>query len=503
MRLGERSGASSLKSIGRPVASIKVAGQRLNTITGVPAEGVDEEKMISSSSSVIDYVRGNQDRYLSELKEYLSIPSISTLPENKKDVERAAQWLKSQLDHIGFVKAEVMPTGGHPVVYGEWLRAAAGSPTVLIYGHYDVQPVDPLNEWTSPPFTPTVRGDEVFARGSADMKGQGHALLKSLEGWMTKTGSLPVNVKFFFEGEEEIGSPHLDAFIEKNKEKLNCKFCLNCDGSVAAPDKPSMVYGLRGLVYFDVSVRGSESDLHSGRYGGAVANPAVVLAELIAGLHDKDARVTLTGFYDKVRDVPRSEREELISQGPTDEEWRKAAGVTHLYGEKGFTSTERVGTRPTLEVNGMISGFTGEGQKTVLPAKASAKISMRTVPYQDADQIDASLREYFTKNAPPTVTWEVKRVSSSPFAIVERGTPELVAASKALEESYGAKPIFELEGGSVPVVAMLKNRLGVNSVLMGCGLADAKIHAPNEGLHLPTYYRGIEAYARFFDLISR
>jgi acetylornithine deacetylase/succinyl-diaminopimelate desuccinylase-like protein len=457
----------------------------------------------NSSTAVVGYVRENHDRYLSELKDYLSIPSISTLPENKKDVERTAKWLQSQLDHIGLERTEIMPTGGHPVVYGEWLKAPATRPTVLIYGHYDVQPVDPLNEWVSPPFTPSIRGDEIFARGSADMKGQGHALLKSLEAWMTKTGSLPVNVKFFFEGEEEIGSPHLDSFIERNKEKLSCSFCLNCDGGITAPDKPSMVYGLRGLVYFDVSVRGSESDLHSGRYGGVVANPAVVLAELIAGLHDKDGRVTLRGFYDKVRTLPQEEKNELISHGLSDEEWRKSAGVKHLYGEKGFSPTERVGTRPTLEVNGMLSGFTREGQKTVLPATAMAKISMRTVPYQDAEQIDASLREYFQKNAPPTVTWDIRRVSSSPYAIVERGTPELMAASKALEESYGAKPFFELEGGSVPVVAMLKVRLGVNSVLLGCGLSDARIHAPNEGLHLPTYFKGIEAYVRFFDLISQ
>ncbi len=461
---------------------------------------------MNTSSDIVGavgYVRENHNRYLSELKEYLSIPSISTLPENKNDMERTAEWLRSQLDHIGLEKTEIMPTGGHPVVYGEWLRAPAGRPTVLIYGHYDVQPVDPVNEWASPPFTPTIRGDEIFARGSSDMKGQGHALLKSLEALMTKTGSLPVNVKFFFEGEEEIGSRHLEAFIDKHKEKLSCSFCLNCDGEITGPDKPSMVYGLRGLEYFDVSVRGSESDLHSGRYGGVVANPAVVLSELIAGLHDKDARVTLRGFYDKVRNLPQEEKDELNSHGHSDEEWLKSAGATHLYGEKGFTPTERVGTRPTLEVNGMVSGFTGEGQKTVLPATAMAKISMRTVPYQDAAQIDASLREYFLKNAPPTVTWEIKRLSSSPYAIVQRDTPELRAASKALEESYGAKPFFELEGGSIPVVAMLKNNLGVNSVLLGCALSTAHIHAPNEGLHLPSYFKGIEAYVRFFELMSR
>ena len=459
--------------------------------------------MISESASIVGYVRENHERYLSELKEYLSIPSVSTLPEHRVDVERTAHWIRSQLDRIGLERTEVVPTGGHPVVYGEWLKAPAGRPTILIYGHYDVQPTDPLAEWSSPPFSPTVRGDDVYARGAADMKGQGHALLKSLEAWMVEAGRLPVNVKFFFEGEEEIGSRNLESFIAKNKERLGCTFCLNCDSEIVAPDKPSLVYALRGLEYFDVSVQGSASDLHSGSYGGVVANPAIVLSRLIAGLHDEDGRITLRGFYDKVRDVPQGERSELNAQGLSDEEWKSSAGVARLYGEKGFTSTERAGIRPTLDVNGMISGFTGEGQKTVLPAKASAKVSTRTVPYQDGDQIDASLREYFQKNAPPTVTWKVERLSSSPYAIIERGTPELSAASGALEETYGKKPLFQAEGGSVPVVALLKQSLGVNSVMLGCGLSGAHIHAPDERLHLPTYFKGIEVYVRFFELAAR
>ena len=409
-------------------------------------------------SDVVDHVRAGHEKYLTELKDYLSIPSISTLPENKKDMERTAQWLKAQLDRMGFSKAAIMPTGGHPVVFGEWLAAPPGSPTVLVYGHYDVQPVDPLNEWRSPPFTPTIRGDRIFARGSADMKGQGHAVLKALEAWAAETGSLPVNVKIFFEGEEEIGSPHLGAFIAENRDTLSASFCLNCDGGISAPEKPSIVYGLRGILYFEVRIRGAESDLHSGRFGGAVANPAVVLAQLIAGMHDGEHRVTLQGFYDKVRNVQREERDELNAHGFTDEQWKEAAGVKALSGEKGFTTTERVEIRPTLEVNGMLSGFTGAGAKTVLPATAMAKISMRTVPYQDHAQIEASLREYFQRNAPPTVTWEVDRISSGPYTIVELDTPEMRAASRALEESYGAKPFFEMEGGSVPVVGLLKDR---------------------------------------------
>jgi acetylornithine deacetylase/succinyl-diaminopimelate desuccinylase-like protein len=457
---------------------------------------------MSAVESVIQEVRGNNDRYVTELKEYLSIPSISTLPEHKADVERTARWVASQLERIGIEKVEVVPTSGHPMVLGEWLKAP-GKRTVLVYGHYDVQPVDPLNEWENPPFSPTVKGDMIFARGAADMKGQGHAVLKSLQAWMSKTGSLPTNVKFIFEGEEEIGSPHIDSFLEAHKERLQSSFCLNCDGGITAPDKPSISQGLRGIVYFEVWVRGPAADLHSGVFGGAVRNPAVVLSELIAGLHDKDGRVTLDGFYDKVRKLTKEEREGVNATGPTDEDWKRMAGVKALYGEKGFTSSERIGARPTLEVNGMLSGFTGEGMKTVIGATAMAKISTRTVPYQDPDKIEASLRKYFEQNAPEGIEWEVKRLVSGPYALLEPGTPELEAASGALEGAYGKKPFMKLEGGSVPIVSILKNRLGVNSVMLGCGLSDAHIHSPNERLHLPTYFKGIETYVRFFDLVGK
>lgn len=461
------------------------------------------DALTTMNTQILEYVRQNHDRYLSELKEYLSMPSISTLPENKRDVERTADWIRSQLQNIGMERIGIVQTDGHPVVRGDWLKAPSGRPTVMIYGHYDVQPVDPLDQWVSPPFTPTVRGDNIYARGAADMKGQGHALLKALEALMKKTGSLPVNTKILFEGEEELGSPHLDSFIEKNKEELRCDFCLNCDADIAKPDLPSLAYGLRGLEYYEVWIRGPKSDLHSGSFGGIVHNPAVVLSELIAGLHDRDGRVTLRGFYDKVRKLSKEESQEIKETSFSDEEWRKAAGVERFYGEKGFSLSERVGARPTLEVNGMVSGFTGQGQKTVLPASAMAKISMRTVPYQVPEQIDASLRQYFREKTPSTVQWEIKRLSSSPYAIIERGTRELSSAAQALTESYGAKPVFKLEGGTVPVVSMLKSRLGVNSIMLGCGLPDAGIHGPNEKLHLPTYYKGIETYVRFLDLLAQ
>jgi acetylornithine deacetylase/succinyl-diaminopimelate desuccinylase-like protein len=315
------------------------------------------------STEVIEYVRENRDHYVSELKEYLSIPSISTLPENKKDVEAAARWLKAQLESIGMERVEIMDTGGHPVVRGDWLKASSGKPTVLVYGHYDVQPVDPLDQWTTSPFDPTIKGEYIFARGAADMKGQGHALLKALESWSKKTSTIPVNVKILFEGEEEIGSPNLESFIERNKEELASSFCLNCDAAIARPDMPSLTYGLRGVLYYEIWVHGPRSDLHSGSFGGIVHNPAVVLSELIAGLHDRDGRVTLRGFYDNVRKLSDEERREIVANGFSDDEWREAAGVTRFYGEKGFSQSERVWVRPALDVNGMVSGFTGHGQK--------------------------------------------------------------------------------------------------------------------------------------------
>ncbi len=451
-------------------------------------------------NQAIEFAKQNHDRYLSELKEFVAIPSISTLSQHKPDIRRAAEWLERQLDGMGFRNVEILPTAGHPVVYGEWLQAP-GKPTVLIYGHYDVQPVDPLNEWISPPFEPTVRGDNLYARGASDMKGNDHAFLKALEALM-KTGGLPLNVKIIIEGEEEIGSPHLSAFMEEHKEKLKCDSALNADSSILKPEIPSIVYGLRGLAYFEIWVYGPEHDLHSGIFGGTVHNPAQVLCELIAGMHDEKGHVTLPGFYDKARVLAKEERAELARIPHSDEEWRKMTGAPQLYGEKGFTTVERYGARPTLEVNGILSGFTGEGAKTVLPAKAMAKISTRLVPDQDDHAVERQLKEYMQKHAPPTVTWEVKKMVSGPAVLVKRDTVGARAAAAALEATFGTKPVYKLEGGSVPVVSMVQEKLGVDSILLGFGLPDDNLHAPNEKLHLPNYYRGIETYIRFFDLVS-
>jgi acetylornithine deacetylase/succinyl-diaminopimelate desuccinylase-like protein len=449
---------------------------------------------------VLEFAKHNNYRCLPELEEFLKIPSISTLSEHKPDIRRAAEWLSQQMTSSGLEKVECAETSGSPVVYAEWLGAPR-KPTVLVYGHYDVQPVDPLNDWISPPFEPTVRGEDLYARGASDMKGQIHALLKALEAWLKK-GGLPVNIKIFFEGEEEIGSPNLGSFVEKYKDKLSCDVVLNADSQILRPDLPSLVYGLRGLVCLEISVCGPRSDLHSGTFGGSVHNPTQVLCELIAGMHDAHGRVTLSGFYDKVRVLSDEERAELARIPHSEEEWRKMTGAPQLYGEEGFTTIERVGARPTLEVNGLLSGFTGEGFKTVLPGNAMAKISMRLVPYQDDKAIEEQLKEYMRKNAPPTVRWEVKNLASGRAILLNRESAGMRAASQALEATFGVKPVFQLDGGSVPVVSIIKAKLGVDSVLMGFGLPDDNLHAPNEKLHLPNYYRGIEAYIRFFELVS-
>jgi acetylornithine deacetylase/succinyl-diaminopimelate desuccinylase-like protein len=452
------------------------------------------------STQAIAYARSQPARYLAELKEFYAIPSVSTLSQHKPDIQRAAEWLARQLTGGGLKNVAVLPTAGHPVAYGESLHAP-GKPTVLVYGHYDVQPVDPLNEWISPPFEPTVRGENIYARGASDNKGQIHAALKALEA-LSKNEGLPLNVKVLIEGEEEVGSPNLGRFIEQNKIKLKCDIVLNTDTGILRPDLPAIVYGLRGMAYFELWVYGPAQDLHSGAFGGSVANPAQVLCELIAGLHDSDGRVRLPDYYDQVRKLSEDERADIARTPFSDDDWRRMTGVPQLYGEKGFTTLERLGARPTLEVCGMVAGFTGEGAKTVLPAKAMAKISMRLVPYQDDHAVEEQLREYLRQHAPPTVRWELKKIVSAPAVLVKRDTPGVRAAVKAMQATFGVPPVFKLEGGSVPVVSMFQAALGVDPVQMGFSLPDDNFHSPNEKQHLPTYYRGIETYIRFFDAVA-
>jgi acetylornithine deacetylase/succinyl-diaminopimelate desuccinylase-like protein len=454
-----------------------------------------------SMEKAIAQGHARQAQAVESLKELIRIPSISTYSENAGDIRRAADWIADRLRALG-MRAEVFPATKHPVVYAEGFEAGPDAPTVLVYGHYDVQPVEPLEEWKSPPFEPTQRGDYLFGRGASDMKGQLIAQLAAVEA-VRATGKLPVNLKYLIEGEEEVGSPNIKAFLLEHRELVKCDVVLNVDAMILRPDLPSVVYGLRGLAYFEVRLFGPKQDLHSGLFGGAIHNPAQVLCELIAGMKDAQGRVTLPGFYDSVRPVAPEERAALARVPTSDEDVKRQAGVAELRGEAGYTTVERLGARPTLEVNGLLSGFTGEGSKTVLPARAMAKISMRLVPDQTPETVQAQLEEYLRRNAPSTVRWEVQNLAGAPPAIVRRDTHEMGAAVRALKETFGVDPVFVREGGTIGVVGILQELTGHESILMGFGLPDDNLHSPNERLFLPNFYRGIETYIRFLYALVR
>lgn len=449
--------------------------------------------MTNARQNALDYAHQNNDRFLEELKGFLAIPSISTDPGHNADTQRGAEWVAAQLRSLGMENVQIMPTGGHPVVYGDHLKAGKDAPTVLIYGHYDVQPVDPLELWTSDPFRAEVRGENLFARGSSDMKGQVIASLKAVEAVM-RTSGLPVNLKWLVEGEEEIGSKNLGEFIKKHADMLTADFCLNPDAGMINADSPTITYGLRGLAYFEIRVYGPDHDLHSGLFGGTVHNPAQALAELVAGMHDKKGRITLPGFYDKVRKVSKAERAEIARLPIKPKDILRMTGAPALWGESEYTPEERVGIRPTLEVNGLLSGFTGEGSKTVLPAWAMAKISCRIVPDQTPELIEKAMIKHLKKHAPKTIRWEVKTVSGSGAAITARDSMGVQAIAKGLEQTWGRRPYFKREGGSIGVVVQLQKYVGVESVLTGFGLPEDNAHSPNEKLHLPTWRKGIDAF---------
>ena len=445
--------------------------------------------------SALAFVRAQHETYLAQYKELLAIPSISTLPEHRPEVQRCAEWLAGELERLGMAQVDIIATPGHPLVYAESLEAP-GRPTVLVYGHYDVQPVDPLDEWVSDPFSAEVRGDYLYARGASDMKGQIFAQLKAVEA-LAAHGDLPVHLKYLLEGEEEVGSPNLAPFIDAHKELLECDVVLNCDAGIHAPDVPSIVYALRGLAYFELEVQGPGKDLHSGLFGGSVRNPIHVLCEVIAGMHDEDGRVTLPGFYDAVRELDAEERGLLKRVPHSDDTWREMAGVEELHGETGYSTIERVGARPALDVNGIWGGFTGAGAKTVLPAKAAAKLSMRLVAGQRPEDVEPQLRAYLDAKVPKGIRWTLREHSRGPGAIMDRTSPYMKAAAKALEEVFGAEPVFKREGGSVPVVGIMQEMLGVDSIMLGFALPDDGIHGPNERQYLPNFYKGIETYIRF------
>jgi acetylornithine deacetylase/succinyl-diaminopimelate desuccinylase-like protein len=452
--------------------------------------------------NVIDFINVNRDRYLTELKALLAIPSISALPEHAPDVKRCAEWCADEMRRVGLQNVRLIDTPGNPVVYGDWL-AAPGAPTILFYGHYDVQPVDPLDLWETPPFEATVRDGEIYARGAADDKGQVFMHLKAVEAHLKQNGRLPVNIKFILEGEEEVGSVNLDDFVRSHKSDLAADVVVISDSGMFARGVPSICYGLRGLVYFQIDLRGSSTDLHSGSFGGAVANPGFVLAQMIAQMKDRGGHIKIPGFYDDVVALKDEERQAWTSLPFNEKKYKKDFGIPKLQGETGYTTLERTWARPTLEVNGLLSGFTGEGAKTVLPAVAMAKISMRLVPNQHPDTIAKLFEDYVKKLAPKTVTLKVTRMHGGKPWMTSFDNPFVQAAGRAIEKGFGQKPVFTREGGSIPVVSTFQEELGLPSVLFGVGLPDENAHAPNEKLDLGNFHGGIIASAILYDEIAK
>ena len=453
-------------------------------------------------NAVIDFINTHRDQYVEELKAYLAIPSISALPAHAADVTRAAQWSADEMRRIGMQNVRLVETPGFPVVYGDWL-GAAGAPTILFYGHYDVQPVDPINLWESPPFEATVRDGEIYARGAADDKGQVFMHFKAIEAHLKQNGRLPCNIKIILEGEEEVGSANLDNFVKANKDTLAADVVVISDSPMFDRGIPSICYGLRGLVYFQIDLRGTKSDLHSGSFGGAVANPAFQLASILAQMKDRSGRIKIPGFYDAVRELREEEREQWRKLPFNERRYAKDLGAPKLWGETGYSTLERVWARPTFEVNGLLSGFTGDGAKTVIPAVAMAKVSMRLVPDQDPDTIAELFEAYVKKVAPKTVEVTVTRMHGGKPWMTDFDNKYVQAAGRAIKQGFGQDPVFNREGGSIPVVATFQEILGLPSVLFGVGLPDENAHAPNEKLDLGNFHGGIIASAFLYEEIAK
>ena len=447
-----------------------------------------------------EYIEAHRDRFLHELFGLIRIPSISSDTEKKEDMLKAAEYWKNRLREAGAGRAEVFHAAGNPVVYGEKIIDPA-LPTVLVYGHYDVMPVDPLELWESPPFKPEVMDDRIYARGATDDKGQAYMHAKAFE-FMVKTGTLPCNVKFMIEGEEEIGSPNLPQFCEDNKELLRSDIILVSYTSMISMDCPSITIGLRGLAYMEVELTGPERDLHSGIFGGAVANPLNVLSKMIASLTDEEGRITIPGFYDDVVEIGAGERQEMAKAPFSEEEYMKSIGVAALFGEKGFTTKERTSIRPTLDVNGIWGGYSGEGSKTVLPSRAFAKISMRLVPNQDFRQASRLFEQHFLSICPPAVKAEVRSLHGGQAYVSPIDTIGYRAASKAIEKTFGKKPIPVRSGGSIPVIPQFEEILGVKTILMGFGLESDAAHSPNENYPLFNFFKVIETIPWFYQYFA-
>ncbi len=452
------------------------------------------------SAAVQDYIAANRDRFLEELKSLLRIPSVSADPAYKSAMTEAAGFVHQQLARLGF-RSEIVPTAGHPIVYAEWLNQP-GAPTVLVYGHYDVQPPDPLDLWTTPPFEPTVRDGQLFARGATDDKGQFYTHLKSVEAWLAVTGSLPVNVKFVIEGEEEVGGANLDKFLEDRKQQLACDVAVVSDTSQYAPGVPAITYGLRGIIACEVTLTGPRKDLHSGVFGGSVTNPVNALCQLIARLHDADGHVQIPGFYDGVQALTDEERRQW-QELPFDEAaYRQELGVDVCAGEAGFTTLERRWGRPTCDVNGMFGGYTGVGPKTIVPSKATAKITCRLVPTQDPQAVTRNLEQFLRQHCPAGVQLKFTDFHGCPAFVFDPDSPYIAAAKSAIQTGFGVEPVLIREGGSIPVVSNFRETLGVDTLLLGWGQNTDNLHSPDEHFSLDAFQRGIASSAALWQKIS-
>jgi succinyl-diaminopimelate desuccinylase len=449
----------------------------------------------------LSYIDQNLSRFDADLFELLRIPSVSADSAYRDDVQRAARWMTDQFARLG-LKVDLVQTAGHPIVYAE-SAPRPGAPTVLVYGHYDVQPPDPLGEWISPPFEPTVRDGNVYARGATDDKGQMLTHVKAAEAWLKSVGELPVQLKFVIEGEEEVGSESLGAFLVENHERLACDCVVISDSSQFAPGQPAITYGLRGIAYFELRLSGPKQDLHSGTFGGAVANPANVLCELLASLVNDRGQVQVPGFYDDVVPLGDEERRTLAALPFSDADFQRQLGVNGLRGEAGYTTLERRWARPTYDLNGLWSGYQGEGAKTVLPARAGAKFSFRLVPNQDPKKIAAALQSLLAARCPAGIKLELITHSGAPGMVTRLDSPYIAAARRAIEYAFGRAPISIREGGSIPVVATFHDLLGADTLLLGWGLDDDNTHSPNEKFCLADYHRGIRASARLWEELGR
>jgi succinyl-diaminopimelate desuccinylase len=447
-------------------------------------------------TDVDDYIEAHREQFEADLCDLLRIPSVSADSRHRGDIRKAAEWLVAKFRGLK-LSCELVETAGHPIVLAETPKIE-GAPTVLVYGHYDVQPPDPLDEWQSPPFAPTVRDGNIYARGATDDKGQMLTHVLSVEAWMKSVGRLPINVKLLIEGEEEVGSENLDKFIEANRERLACDVVVISDTSQFADGVPAITYGLRGIAYYELRLRGPKQDLHSGTFGGAVKNPAIALAEMLSGLIDEQGRVRVPGFYDDVAELSDAERKQFAELPFDEAAFRKQIGVAATFGETGFSTLERRWARPTFDVHGLTSGYQGEGAKTVLPAKASGKFSFRLVPNQDPKKISAGLRARLAELCPPGIEMELIDFHGAPGVVVPLDSPFMAAAARAIEHGFGRAPVYIREGGSIPVVSTFRNLLGVDTLLLGWGRDDDNTHSPNEKFNIADFHRGIRSSARLW-----